>query len=119
MSEKRTAMHHLNLVLPEDLHQRLRAEADRTGRPATRIVRESVERYLEDVRRTAIHEAIASYAAAVAGMRDDLDPELEAAAVEFLRDGEAEEGSTPPTVREKPAKAPAKRRPAGRRARAR
>ncbi len=90
MSEKRTATRHVNLPLEEDLYLRLRAEAERTGRPATRIVREAIERFLEERRRTTIHEAIASYAAAVAGSRDDLDPDLEAAAAEFLRDGDAE-----------------------------
>ena len=113
MAENRTSIRHLNVPLAADLCQKLRAEADRTGRPATRIVREAVEHYLEEIRRAAIHEPIVSYAAAVAGTTDDLDPELEAAAVEFLRDGEAEEDDDLPRAREKPAKAPPKRRKTG------
>jgi hypothetical protein len=96
MSGREAATRHLNLPLSEALHQRLREEVERTGCPATRIVREAIERYLEDARRGAVHEAIASYAATAKGSTDDLDPALEQAAVEFLRDGEAEEG---PVVR--------------------
>jgi hypothetical protein len=102
MSEKRVVTRHLNLPLEEGLYLGLRAEAERAGRPATRIAREAIERFLEEVRRTATHDAIASYAAAVAGGRNDLDPELEAAAVEFLRDGDAEKGGIPAQVHEKP-----------------
>ena len=107
MAEKRTTARHLNLPLDEGLYRKLREEADRTGRPATRVVREALERHLEEIRRTAVHEAIASYAATVAGTRDDLDPELEAAGADHLRDGDAAADS--PVVREKPV--PAKRRP--------
>lgn len=104
MSPRGALARHLNVPLEEDLYLRLRAEAERTGRPATRIVREAIERFLEDTRRLAVHEAIASYAAAVAGTRDDLDPELEAAAVELLRDGDAAAGGGSPAVRKRRAK---------------
>lgn len=118
MSERQAAPRHLNLPLDEDLYQRLRAEAERTGRPATRIAREAIELFLEEARRAAVHEAIASYAAAAAGTSDDLDPELEEAAVEFLRDGAAESGDVPAAIREKPqVRTPrqTKRRAAGKR----
>lgn len=81
----------LHVPLDAELHERLRAEADRTGRPATRIAREAIEHYLAEMRRAAVHEAIASYAVTVAGGKGDLDPELEAAAVEHLREGEEDE----------------------------
>lgn len=101
MTPERAPVRHLNVPLEEGLYLRLRAEAERTGRPATRIVREAIVRLLEEAIRGAIHEGIASYAAAIAGSRDDLDPDLEDAAVELLRDGDAEAGA-PATVREKP-----------------
>jgi predicted DNA-binding protein len=85
MARRNTAIRRLRLPLDESLYLRLRAEAERTGRPAARIAREAMQRFLEEARRSAIHEAIASYALAVAGSRDDLDPELEAAAAGYLR----------------------------------
>lgn len=98
MSQRQASTRHLNLPLGEDLHRRLRAEAERTGRPATHIAREAIQRFLEDARRSAVHEAIASYAAVLAGTTADLDPALEEAAVEYLRDGEGE--GEAPVVRE-------------------
>lgn len=99
MMTKKTNARNLHVPLEAELYERLRAEAERTGRPATRIAREAIERFLAEMRRTAVREAIASYAAACAGSKDDLDPELEAAAVEFLRDGDDEAGG----IREEPA----------------
>lgn len=75
----------IHVPLDERLYQRLRAESERTGRPATRIAREAIDRYLEEAHRTAVHEAIASYAVSCAGTEADLDPSLEASAVEQLR----------------------------------
>lgn len=106
-------MRHLNVPIEEDLYMRLRAEAERTGRPATRVVREAIVRLLEEVRREAVREGIAAYAEAAAGSRDDLDPELEEVGLELLRDGDAEVEA--PMVREKPAAEPRKRRRAGKR----
>jgi hypothetical protein len=80
----------IHVPLGERLYQRLRAESERTGRPATRIAREAIDRYLEEARRTAVHEAIASYAVSCAGTEADLDPSLEASAVEQLRADEGE-----------------------------
>ena len=84
------AVRNLHVPLPEALYGRLRAEAERTRRPATEIAREAIELWLSDQRRAAIHEAIASYARENAGLDVDLDPELEVAAVKHLvraRDG--------------------------------
>jgi predicted transcriptional regulator len=113
-------MRHLNVPLDDDLYQRLRAEAERTGRPATRVVREAIVRLLEEARREAIHEGIVTYAAAVAGSRDDLDPDLEETArAELLRDGDAED-ARPAVVREAPRAKKGKRRtPARRKAKGR
>jgi hypothetical protein len=89
MADKK-ATRKIHVPLGERLYQRLRAESDRTGRPATRIAREAIDRYLEEARKTAVHEAIASYAVSCAGTEADLDPSLEASAVEQLRADEAE-----------------------------
>lgn len=75
---------HLHVPLPDDLSEELRAEADRSGQPATEIAREALRLLLEKRRRAALHEEIAAYAKNVAGSAEDLDPEIEAASVERL-----------------------------------
>ena len=75
----------LHVPLPEPIYRRLRAEAERTRRPATAIAREAIEQWLAEQHRAALHEAISSYAREHAGSKADLDLELEGAAVEHLR----------------------------------
>ncbi len=64
----------------------LRAEAERTGLPATTLAREAVDSWLREQSRKARHEAIAAYAAEMAGTPLDLDAELESAAISHLLD---------------------------------
>ena len=80
----RTSVHNLHVPLPTGIHTRLRAEAKRSGQPATTLAREAIEAWLADRENEALHHAIADYAQAVAGTPDDLDPELESAAVDQL-----------------------------------
>jgi len=49
------------------------------------VARYAIESWLRQQRKAALHEAIATYAAEVAGSLDDLDPELEAASLELWR----------------------------------
>ena len=77
-------MRNFHLPLPEDVYTELRAAADRSHRPATKLAREAVELWLEQNRRAARHLAIAQFAASHAGTPLDLDPDLEAASVEHL-----------------------------------
>lgn len=79
-----------HVPLPEEVHNALRGEAERSGRPATALAREAIEAFLRRRRRIALHEAIAAYAAQHAGSQGDLDPELERTAVEHLLDDEDE-----------------------------
>jgi predicted transcriptional regulator len=79
-----SASRNLRVPLPEALHRRLRIEAERSHRPATELAREAIDHWLSDRRRVAVHEAISAYAAAHAGTTADLDPTLEAAAIEQL-----------------------------------
>lgn len=83
-----TAFHNMHIPLSTDIHTRLKAEAKRSGRPATVLVREAIETWLVEQEKAALHHAIAHYAQAVAGTADDLDAEVEKAAVEHLLDGE-------------------------------
>ncbi len=79
------AQRNLHVPLPETLHARLRAVAVRSGQPSTRLAREAIEAWIEERERQAVHEAIATYAADMAGTAADLDADLERAAVEHLR----------------------------------
>ena len=82
----------MHVPLSTDIHTRLKAEAKRSGRLATVLVREAIEIWLEERERAVLHHAIAHYAQAVAGTSDDLDADMEKAAVEHLLDGERGEG---------------------------
>jgi hypothetical protein len=77
-------MKNFHLPLPEQTYTRLRAEAERTQVPATALAREAIDWWLRDQSRKARHDAIAAYAAEVAGTNLDLDPELESAGIEHL-----------------------------------
>jgi predicted transcriptional regulator len=74
-----------HLPLPEPLYRRLQDVAARANRPATAVARYAIESWLRHQRRAAVREAIAAYAAGAAGSREDLDPDLENAALEALR----------------------------------
>jgi hypothetical protein len=77
-------MKNFHLPLPEHTYMGLRAEAERTGVPATTLAREAVDWWLRQQFRKARHDAIAAYAAEIAGTRLDLDADLESAAIEHI-----------------------------------
>ena len=77
-------MKNFHLPLPEQTYAGLRAEAERTGVPATTLAREAVDCWLRQQCRKARHAAIAAYAAETAGTYLDLDAGLEWAAIEHL-----------------------------------
>lgn len=79
-------MKNFHLPLPEQTYIQLRAEAERIKVPATSLAREAIDLWLRGQMRKARHEAIAAYAAEMAGTELDLDPALEAAGVEHLSD---------------------------------
>jgi hypothetical protein len=77
-------MKNFHLPLPEQTYTALRAEAERTGVPATTLAREAVDCWLRQQRRQARHDAIAVFAAEMAGTHLDLDADLESAGIEHL-----------------------------------
>ena len=77
-------MKNFHLPLPEQTYARLRAEAERINVPATTLARQAVDWWLQEQFRKARHDAIASYAAAMAGTDLDLDPNLESAGIEHM-----------------------------------
>jgi hypothetical protein len=82
--ERDDAMKNFHLPLPEQTYMQLRAEAERTQVPATTLAREAIDLWLREQMRKARHDAIAEYAAQVAGTDLDLDRDLESAGVEHL-----------------------------------
>jgi len=77
-------MRNFHLPLPEETYAHLKAEAERMQVPATTLARQALDWWLRDQFRKTRQDAIAAYAAEMAGSRLDLDPELESAAVEHL-----------------------------------
>lgn len=77
-------MKNFHLPLPERIYSRLRAESERTQVPVTTLAREAVDDWLRQQSRNARQDAIAAYAAKMAGTPLDLDTDLEAAGIEHL-----------------------------------
>ena len=77
-------MKNFHLPLPEQTYHHLRAEAERARVPATALAREAIDAWLREQRRRARHDAIAAYAAEMAGTNLDLDADLESAGIESL-----------------------------------
>ena len=77
-------MKNFHVPLPERTYETLRAEADLVQVPATILAREAIDWWLRERRRKARHDAIAAYAAEMAGTDLDLDLDLEAAGIEHL-----------------------------------
>jgi predicted DNA-binding protein len=85
---KTATAHNFHVPLPAAVYGRLRSEAERQHKPATQLVKQAVEYWLEEQEKVALHEEIARYAAETAGTCDDLDELLETAGVEHLNNGE-------------------------------
>jgi thioredoxin-like negative regulator of GroEL len=84
-------MHNFHIPLPEGIYGELRAEAERSRRPATAVARLAIEAWLRHRRKAARDQAIAVYAAKFAGTPTDFDQALEAASIEHLVQSEQEE----------------------------
>lgn len=85
---KTAAAHNFHVPLPALVYSRLRSEAERQHKPATQLVKQAVEYWLEEQEKLALHEDIARYAVEMAGTGDDLDEQLEATGVEHLSTSE-------------------------------
>ena len=77
-------MRNFHLPLPDEVYRDLRAEAERTSKPATALARQAIELWLGHRRKVARHEAISAFAAQYAGGPWDLDADLEIASTEHL-----------------------------------
>lgn len=77
-------MRNFHLRLPERTYALLGAAAEQAQLPASMLAREAIDAWLKVQARKARHQAIAEYAAEMAGMELDLDRELERAGIEHL-----------------------------------
>ncbi len=77
-------MKNFHLPLPDRTHAQLHAVAERDNVSATTLAREAIDAWLREQSRKARRDAIAAYAAEMAGTDHDLDPQFEAAGVEHL-----------------------------------
>jgi hypothetical protein len=73
-----------HVPLPGDVYASLRTAAEEESTPATVLARRAIEDYLDARKRIMVREALAEYAAAVAGSPADLDVELESAASDVV-----------------------------------
>jgi predicted DNA-binding protein len=85
---KTAVAHNFHVPLPSGVYSRLRSEAERQHKPATQLVKQAVEYWLEEQEKLALHEEIARYATEIAGTRDDLDEQFEDVGVEHLNNSE-------------------------------
>jgi predicted DNA-binding protein len=85
---KTATAHNFHVPLPMDVYSRLRSEAERQNKPATQLVKQAVECWLEEQEKLALHKEIARYAEGTAGTCDDLDEQMEAEAVVCMNNSE-------------------------------
>ena len=79
-----SAMKNFHLPLPGPIYAQPKAEAERQGVSAIALAREAIDQWLRQHARRARHDAIAAYAAEMAGTEFDPDTDLEAARVDHL-----------------------------------
>ena len=79
------ARKNFHVPLSPETYDALREEAEARGIPATTIVREAVEGWIDDQKAKRLRDEIAAYALEMAGTSADFDPELEAAGAAELK----------------------------------
>jgi len=77
-------MKNFHLPLSEGTYAELRTEAERVHLPATTVAREAIAFWLRARKKMERQNAIAAYAAEMAGTPFDLDKSLESAGIEQL-----------------------------------
>ncbi len=80
--------HNFHLPLSEDLHRRLRNMSRLRSQSATTIARIAIDDWLKRQEKEELGRQIESYARKMAGTENDLDEEMESAAVENLKEME-------------------------------
>ena len=73
-----------HIPLPDEMYQEIRRVAEESKRPATQLVRDAIEQWLEEQRKNSLQREIEAYAREHAGSRFDLDSDLERAGLDSL-----------------------------------
>jgi hypothetical protein len=81
-------MKNFDLPLPDHIYDELKSEAERSRMPATSMARYAIQTWLAARKKTARRQAIAAYAAEMAGTEFDLDRALESATLDLLLESE-------------------------------
>ena len=81
-------MKNLHVPLPESLHAALMNVAKSSGESATALARQAIEEALWKRQQELLRVELTTYATAVAGTPDDLDPALEEAGLEVWEEDE-------------------------------
>ncbi len=79
------ARKNFHVPLPSETYDALREESEARGIPATTLVREAVEGWIDDQKAKRLRDEIAAYALEMAGTSADIDHDLEAAAAAELK----------------------------------
>jgi hypothetical protein len=82
-------MKNFHLPLPDQIYDELKSEAERSRMPATSMARYAIQTWLAARKKTARRQAIAAYAAEMAGTEFDLDRALESATLDLLLESES------------------------------
>ncbi len=82
-------MKNFHLPLPDQIYDELKSEAERSRMPATSMARYAIQTWLAARKKTARRQAIAAYAAEMAGSEFDLDRALESATLDLLLESES------------------------------
>jgi hypothetical protein len=82
-------MKNFHLPLPDHIHDELKSEAERSRMPATSRARYAIQTWLAARKKRARRQAIAAYAAEMAGTEFDLDRALESATLDLLLESES------------------------------
>jgi hypothetical protein len=82
-------MKNFHFPLPDQIYDELKSEAERSRMPATSMARYAIQTWLAARKKTARRQAIAAYAAEMAGTEFDLDRALESATLDLLLESES------------------------------
>ncbi len=84
MNKATNTKQNFHLPLSPELYSQLREHAETRGQPATELAREALVAYLRQLKLQKIQEELEEYINAVAGTRDDFDPDVAAAGADVI-----------------------------------
>ena len=84
MNKATNIKQNFHLPLSPKLYAELKEQAQERGQPATELARDALESYLRQLRIQKIGAELEAYVDAVAGTRDDFDPDVAAAGADVI-----------------------------------